>query len=442
MDLTKVLVAAVAIAIAYLSLQMVRPLTPGALTAGNTMDIPYSWNIKSHGTPLAVVTPSAPKYLRVTSFDVYEEGKWVRRGGDFNARVGGGESYVVAITPFAVMLYPSFPVPQPIPGDAPIVKGGTRHGDTFTFNGFKTTVQVKYGDPFPYQTYMGLYVPVQMILGEPKHWSTARVQALAQKLLEAFKDRTLYDLLNYMTNWLRRDYKYALVYQGTPGKDPVDWFLFQSKTGMCVHFASAATVLLNDMGIKARVVYGFAVSYVRGSERVFVTPTHAWVEVWVPNYGWVPWDPSPPAAIEYQQVTSNRNVIGGEGGIQPPTPPEAGGGAKGGGGGVNINLGAITSALIPVAAGVSLVIALFGSEIKAWLTSWPLAFRGCVEKRLKVKGLTLRELARLTGIRELEEIQKLYLKTGKWSRKGLIKAIKWCLRAALGRGVAPASAGD
>jgi len=431
MDVLKLILLGIVIVVAYLSMNYVKPLTPGALVTGNILKVPYSWDVRSHGTPLAVITPIGPRYLRVTSFNVYTDGEWKRVGGDFYGIKKGGNSYVISITPFALLLYSSFPVPQPAPGTIPTVKGGQRSGDTFSYNGFRTTVIAKYMDPFPYQTPLGLYLPLASVLGKQKHWSTPRVQELAKALLEKFKNRRLYDLLNYMTNWLRKDYKYAFVYKGTPGKDPVDWFLFKSKTGMCVHFASATAVLLNDMGIKARVVYGYAVSYVKGSVRVFVTPTHAWVEVFVPNYGWVPWDPSPPQAIEINTASKINEVVGGSGGIQPPAPPR-GPQTRGAGGGSRETASArwLTSlySLLPLIAGVTAIAMIFYKDIKAWLFSWPLAFRGCVERRIGKRGLTLREVARITRIEELERVQAEYLRNGRWSTKGLIKAIKWCVR--------------
>lgn len=66
------------------------------------------------------------------------------------------------------------------------------------------------------------------------------------------------------------------------------WFLNSSDTGYCVHFATAATVLLRAAGIPARYVEGYLVDVTAGQ----ITPVrsenaHAWVEYYVPNLGWV-----------------------------------------------------------------------------------------------------------------------------------------------------------
>ena len=65
------------------------------------------------------------------------------------------------------------------------------------------------------------------------------------------------------------------------------WFLNDSDTGYCVHFATAATVLLRAAGIPARYVEGHMVS-TRENKTVAVLgeDAHAWTEYWVPGAGW------------------------------------------------------------------------------------------------------------------------------------------------------------
>ena len=74
------------------------------------------------------------------------------------------------------------------------------------------------------------------------------------------------------------------------------WFLEESDTGYCVHFASAATVLLRAAGIPARYVEGYAVD-VSAGQTVLVRElhAHAWVEYYLEEVGWVILDPTPAA---------------------------------------------------------------------------------------------------------------------------------------------------
>ena len=65
------------------------------------------------------------------------------------------------------------------------------------------------------------------------------------------------------------------------------WFLENGDTGYCVHFATAATVLLRAAGIPARYVTGYAVPARKGkTTNVTGEYSHAWVEYFVPGFGW------------------------------------------------------------------------------------------------------------------------------------------------------------
>lgn len=80
-------------------------------------------------------------------------------------------------------------------------------------------------------------------------------------------------------------------------KDFAQWFLEDSDTGYCVHFATAATVLLQAAGIPARYVTGY-VADVTDSNVVVVRAedAHAWAEYWLPGYGWTVLEATPAAA--------------------------------------------------------------------------------------------------------------------------------------------------
>lgn len=71
------------------------------------------------------------------------------------------------------------------------------------------------------------------------------------------------------------------------------WFLQNSNTGYCVHFASAATILLRAAGIPARYVTGY-LTYATG-EAFAVTgeQAHAWVEYLHPTRGWTVLEATP-----------------------------------------------------------------------------------------------------------------------------------------------------
>lgn len=127
-----------------------------------------------------------------------------------------------------------------------------------------------------------------------------RVRALAGDLTTAAASR--YDAAVAIAGYLQDGYTYSLKTRVPPsGADFTDDFLFGTRQGYCVHFATAMTVLLRSSGIPARYVQGYGPgTAVPGSvpQRYSVTggDAHAWVEVYFPGAGWVPFDPTPSAA--------------------------------------------------------------------------------------------------------------------------------------------------
>jgi transglutaminase-like putative cysteine protease len=106
-----------------------------------------------------------------------------------------------------------------------------------------------------------------------------------------------FDEVMALTTYLQAHFQYSQQLGHVPaGRDPVDWFLFDVKIGYCEQFATAETLMLRSLGIPARLATGYSTgSYdpVLDQSIVRERDAHAWVEVWFPNHGWVPVDPSP-----------------------------------------------------------------------------------------------------------------------------------------------------
>lgn len=94
---------------------------------------------------------------------------------------------------------------------------------------------------------------------------------------------------------------YSLSAPQTPqGEDFIEYFVTESHEGYCVHFASTAVMLLRSMGIPARYVEGFALSWdeleeagPEGWVEVKDSRSHAWAEAYCPGFGWVPVEATP-----------------------------------------------------------------------------------------------------------------------------------------------------
>ena len=102
-------------------------------------------------------------------------------------------------------------------------------------------------------------------------------------------------------------YDYTLS-PGEYGRNAVDEFWLDRKTGFCEHFASAFVVIMRDAGFAARIVTGYQGSDqepVDGYYIVRQSSAHAWAEYWQTGVGWLRADPT--AAVAPDRIDrSNR----------------------------------------------------------------------------------------------------------------------------------------
>jgi len=123
-----------------------------------------------------------------------------------------------------------------------------------------------------------------------------RVKSLAHSLLDNIPNA--YDKAETLENFLRSPpYSYSPQVKATPpGKDPIEYFLFDLKQDFCEYFASAMVVMLREAGVPARLVEGFTTGAYDSASNAYVVKeqdAHAWVEVYFPQYGWIEFEPTP-----------------------------------------------------------------------------------------------------------------------------------------------------
>ena len=108
---------------------------------------------------------------------------------------------------------------------------------------------------------------------------------------------TAYDKAETLESWLRTTYRYSTVVKAAPpGRDPIDWFLFDLKEDFCEYFASAMVVMLRELGVPARLVEGYTTGDFDptiGKYVVHEQNAHAWTEVYFTGYGWIEFEPTP-----------------------------------------------------------------------------------------------------------------------------------------------------
>lgn len=130
----------------------------------------------------------------------------------------------------------------------------------------------------------------------------------------------LNEVIERVRRILNNNTKYTLSPGKLPeGKDFITYFLLENKKGYCTHYASSATMLFRMMNVPARYVEGYVInsnqiekSKVVKSDTVtyydgvlkektenFVevavkdSSAHAWVEIYLDGYGWIPVEVTP-----------------------------------------------------------------------------------------------------------------------------------------------------
>ncbi|MBN2060052.1 MAG: DUF3488 domain-containing transglutaminase family protein [Deltaproteobacteria bacterium] len=142
-----------------------------------------------------------------------------------------------------------------------------------------------------------------LYLGIPEQLS-GKLAPLADRLAR----KTVMETADSVKAMLKENYIYDLS-PGEPLGDPVIHFLTRSRKGHCEYFASAMTLLLRSMGIPARIVGGYLSGEWNGLGQYYLvrqTDAHTWVEVWIRDHGWVPFDPTPPGIFTTAESFSKK----------------------------------------------------------------------------------------------------------------------------------------
>ncbi|OIJ14921.1 hypothetical protein BKP35_05650 [Anaerobacillus arseniciselenatis] len=127
-----------------------------------------------------------------------------------------------------------------------------------------------------------------------------RVGQLAEEITDEFNTR--YDKVKAIEGYFsENDFLYETedVPRPEEGQDYVDQFLFETRRGYCDNYSTAMIVMLRSLDIPARWVKGFTqgelIEYIAEGYREYEVSNsnaHSWVEVYFPEVGWVPFEPT------------------------------------------------------------------------------------------------------------------------------------------------------
>ncbi len=126
-----------------------------------------------------------------------------------------------------------------------------------------------------------------------------QVKQLARNI--AGNQPTPFDKAATIEQWLRTNITYDENLQAPPpGVEASYYILFRTHRAYCTYYATAMVVMLRSLGVPSRIVTGYAEGQVASSSSSYSTVTykvenkdsHAWVEVFFPQYGWVEFEPT------------------------------------------------------------------------------------------------------------------------------------------------------
>jgi len=121
---------------------------------------------------------------------------------------------------------------------------------------------------------------------------------------------TPYDKLNALESFLQSNYEYDVNYTRAPeGFDPVEWFLFHEKRGVCANFNSAFVLLARSIGLPARYIGGYLIDPSAEIQTVTSMQAHGYSEVPFEELGWVTFDATGPGPIQEEDV-EEATIIG------------------------------------------------------------------------------------------------------------------------------------
>lgn len=132
----------------------------------------------------------------------------------------------------------------------------------------------------------------------------ASIKAMAGQLTNGAKSE--YEAVSAIINWVTDNIKYTF----NPPKYDASYTL-STRSGNCQNFAHLSIALLRSVGIPARIVGGITlkegwkvpIDAKNSIVQSMGQGGHAWLEVYFPDLGWLPYDPQ-----QSRQFTSSRHI--------------------------------------------------------------------------------------------------------------------------------------
>jgi transglutaminase-like putative cysteine protease len=303
--------------------------------AGDSLSVQGSLSLSS--TLRFTVEANEARYWRVGTYDRYTGDGWVRTGSlepyDEGDRLKGqpAERTREVVQRYEVEsnigTVPAAWKPVQYDGDADVQvtrhdgfqpEDGLESGDGYrvkseVINADESALRAAGGD-YPDEV-AGTYVQLPESTPDRVAETTATLTENAE---------TPYQTALVVQRWLEENRDYSLEVS-RPRRNVADRFLHAMTEGYCTYFATTMAVMLRTQDIPARMTVGYTTGESVGSNRWEVRGlhSHAWVEIYVEDWGWVQFDPTPAGprrAAEQQRLDEDDS---GDGDEATPTEPES-----------------------------------------------------------------------------------------------------------------------
>lgn len=162
----------------------------------------------------------------------------------------------------------------------------------------QSLVEVDPPTPFPEAIDLDAWDVIDAAIAEGEHWEMlgpskfARRTPLLEELAVELKIGRHEDpitILRQLNTDLRTTFEYAP--QSTRVDSPIDDAL-RERRGVCQDFSHIMIALVRGLGIPCRYVSGYLFHGEGHNNRSIEGATHAWVEAWLPEFGWIGFDPT------------------------------------------------------------------------------------------------------------------------------------------------------
>jgi len=300
--------------------------TPGEMTIAGAVDLSPSLRY--------TVEADRPRYWRTGVYDRFLGGRWVRTGqsteydpGVLDSPPGPREPVVQTYTAESkVKTMPAAAEPVEVVGEA------TANTRVTEQNALKPSSMFIPGDRYRIRSLVlnatadelrsaGTDYPAPIVdryTEVPDSTANSdRFQALLDEITAGAD--TPYDTATRIETYLERTKNYSLDVQ-KPSGNVANEFLLEMDEGYCTYFATTMTVMLRSEGIPARVAVGYTTGQQVAEDEYVVRGlnSHVWVEAYVPDHGWVTFDPTPVGprqSVETERLQQAREEDGGDGPI-------------------------------------------------------------------------------------------------------------------------------